>query len=211
MLARASLPTEGERRPAPRYALLRFALPLALFAVVAAPIVGDGAFPGDRGLVSLGERFWTETRGTVLETTLDAGQLLGALLAVGALVALLARRPRARAAFLALALVGPLLLTPVLKEAFDRPSVGGKPGDSFPSGSAMASTAFLAAAVLLAPSSHARRWIVGVGVPLVLGYGVLLVVGLWHHPSDVVAGWCVGLLWANVVWLALRPTAERRS
>ena len=128
--------------------------------------------------------------------------------AVAVLVLLVVRGARARAAFWGLALAGPLLLTPILKEAFDRPSVGDKPGDSFPSGNAMASAAFVAAAMLLTPSWRARQLILAVGVALGLGYGVLLVLGLWHHPSDVVAGWCVGLVWVNCVWLVLRPIPD---
>jgi membrane-associated phospholipid phosphatase len=44
-------------------------------------------------------------------------------------------------------------------------------------------------------------------VPLVVAYGVLLVVQSWHYPSDIVAGWCFALAWAAGLWLVLRRAA----
>lgn len=140
----------------------------------------------------------------MLEGLLSAGTAAGVILVVVVMVTLLLRKDRARALFWALAVGGVVVLEVVLKKAFERPSVGGKPGYSFPSGGAMGSVAIVAAATLLVEQRR-RRLIAAVGVPIVLGYGVALVFGLWHYPSDVVAGWSLAIAWVTCVWLAFRP------
>ena len=83
----------------------------------------------------------------------------------------------------------PSIFTPLVRET----------SYSFPSGHAMVSSAFVFIVMLL-------LWHTKYRVPAVLG-GLLatLLIGLSriylgvHYPSDVLAGWCVGLVWAVII------------
>jgi glycosyltransferase involved in cell wall biosynthesis len=66
----------------------------------------------------------------------------------------------------------------------------------------MLSAAALAAAVLMAKPGG-RRNVLRYGVPLLIAYGAALVYAWWHYPTDVVAGWCVGVAWVMALWLVL--------
>jgi membrane-associated phospholipid phosphatase len=94
-------------------------------------------------------------------------------------------------------------LDPLLKSIFDRPPIGDLGGDySFPSGNAMASVVIVGGMALSAAAPWRRRTL-ALGVPIIVGYGVVLVYQLWHYPSDVVAGWCIAVAWMTALWLAL--------
>lgn len=126
-------------------------------------------------------------------------------------LALLARRRRRDAAFAVVALGGGLLLNKALKLAFARPRpvlewpVGAVPASfAFPSGHAMATAALAATLALLAWPSR-RRWPV-----IAIAWGFALLVGVSrvllgaHHPSDVIAGWAMGVAWPALSWTAFR-------
>lgn len=78
---------------------------------------------------------------------------------------------------------------------------------SFPSGHSMlGAIMYLTLGALLARFATRRRTkayllTVALFVTFVVGSRVYLGV---HYPSDVVAGWCAGLVWALVCWLVAR-------
>ncbi|MGK2868195.1 MAG: phosphatase PAP2 family protein [Mycobacterium sp.] len=80
---------------------------------------------------------------------------------------------------------------------------------SFPSGHALG-TAAAVTAMLFAVSPRLRGrwrpWCIGIGVLIVVVVGVGRVVLNVHHPSDVLAGWALGYLWA----LAFLPVLTGR-
>jgi membrane-associated phospholipid phosphatase len=182
-------------------------LPLGVFAALAAR-VALGEHGGDTDILRFSDRYYRPSIAGPLEVALWVGIGLGAAIAVGAVVVLLAKRRWGQALFWTLAVGGVLAFDPLLKEIFHRPPLGDhRGGSSFPSGNAMASVAIVAAIVLTSSPPWPRRALI-VGVPIVIAYGVALVYQFWHYPSDVVAGWCIAVAWVTGLWLALRRAAR---
>lgn len=79
---------------------------------------------------------------------------------------------------------------------------------SFPSAHTFNSTLFfLAVALLLAPAVRgraARGAVWAAAVALTLGVGVARVALGVHYPTDVLAGWVLGVAWLGLVWSATR-------
>lgn len=114
---------------------------------------------------------------------------------------------------------GGLLVSSAAKEAFDRPRPDLVPYGSlvhtasFPSGhSMMAAVAYLTLGVLVARTLSRTRLKVYV---LMLAVFATLLVGISrvylgvHWPTDVVAGWLAGVVWASVCMLGARYLARR--
>ncbi len=78
---------------------------------------------------------------------------------------------------------------------------------SFPSGHAMLSaTVYLTLGTLLARGSKGRAlkvYILLVAVVIAMLIGVSRVYLMVHWPTDILAGWMVGLMWAVLLWLAM--------
>jgi membrane-associated phospholipid phosphatase len=204
----AVAPTRTSGPSAARIFVGAVLLPLVvLMAVYAA--VGSGAVGRwNTDLLRSAERHWTFTIASLLDTGLKASVVVAVTAVAGLVVVLMARTKWVQALFWAVAVGGVLALDAPLKQLFARPALGGHPGvSSFPSGNAMLSAAVLTA-IVLTTSSH-RRPVLLVGVPLVIAYGVALVYSWWHYPSDVIGGWCVGIAWVTVWWLALRRANRR--
>ncbi len=134
-----------------------------------------------------------------------------ALASAGALV-LHGRRRTALAALVAIG--GGLVLSTVLKLAFDRDRPDLVPHGShvltksFPSGHSMLSAVtYLTLGAVLArvqPTRTLKVYVMGLAVFLTLLVGFSRVYLGVHWPSDVLAGWCAGLVWALGVWLVTR-------
>jgi membrane-associated phospholipid phosphatase len=161
------------------------------------PIVGDGV------VVFFDEHYYDlEVIRQATKATVQLSIVLGVAFAVALLGLLLAARAYVRAAFWALAVGGAVVLTRVLKEAVERPELGLRQAEySFPSGNATVLLAGIFALVLLLPPSRLRRWIAIAGAAVIPLYGFALVLLLWHYPSDIVAGWALGLAWVSALWL----------
>ncbi len=110
---------------------------------------------------------------------------------------------------LAATFVGALLLEFVLKLAFHRPrpvpffDLPAPASFSFPSGHALFSFCFFAGiAALLAPrlAGHRAKLVLwSIAIALILGIGVSRIYLGVHYPSDVVAGYAVGIVWVATV------------
>lgn len=85
---------------------------------------------------------------------------------------------------------------------------------SFPSGHATSSAViYLTLAVLLARLTEKTRekvYIVGSALALSFLVGVTRVYLGVHYPTDVVAGWALGIAWAQLCWFAARAIGRRR-
>jgi undecaprenyl-diphosphatase len=125
-----------------------------------------------------------------------------------------------RAAVLVLIAVGGgLLWSSVLKHGFERPRPELVPHgsyvytSSFPSGhSTMAAATYLTLGALLARVQRRRRlkaFLLGFAILITLLVGVSRVYLGVHWPTDVLAGWTLGGIWALICWLLARWLQRR--
>lgn len=123
-------------------------------------------------------------------------------------------RRRAEAAWLAGSILGASILNASLKSMLHRPRPELVPhlamvsNASFPSGHAMISAAiYLTIGAMMAetqPRRSARIFLMSFAGLLVLLIGISRIYLGVHWPSDVLAGWCLGSVWALVVFAANR-------
>lgn len=112
------------------------------------------------------------------------------------------------------AIAGGLVLSHVLKLAFERERPDLVPHGSyvytksFPSGHSMlAAVTYLTLAAVLArvqPTRVLKVYVMSLALLLTLLVGFSRVYLGVHWPSDVLAGWCAGIVWALAVWLVTR-------
>lgn len=122
------------------------------------------------------------------------------------------------------ATTGGLVISTLLKWMFSRerpqlvPHLSVVHTASFPSGHAMLSTAvYLTLGVMLArlvPNRAAKIYFMGLAIFLAFLIGVSRVYMGVHYPTDVLAGWTAGLVWATLCYgvarqLQVRGTVER--
>ncbi len=122
------------------------------------------------------------------------------------------RRMYQALALLAVAVLGGLVLSTGLKEFFDRPRPNLVPHlavtytSSFPSGHSMLSAVtYLTLGALLArfvKEPQLKAYFLVVAVLLTVLVGISRVYLGVHYPTDVLAGWTAGLVWALLCWLA---------
>ncbi|HYE07313.1 MAG TPA: phosphatase PAP2 family protein [Planctomycetota bacterium] len=136
-------------------------------------------------------------------------------LVVAAVCGFLAIRGAWHAVVLCLgATIGGLGLSLLVKEAFSRPRPALVPHlsvimtSSFPSGhSLMSAVVYLTLGALLARLAPGRRlkvYCIAVATLMTGMVGVSRVYLGVHWPTDVVAGWALGLVWAIVCWLVAK-------
>ncbi len=113
-----------------------------------------------------------------------------------------------------IAVGGGLLWSTVLKHGFERPRPELVPHgsyvytSSFPSGhSTMAAATYLTLGVLLARVQRRRRvkvFLLGFAILITVVVGISRVYLGVHWPTDVLAGWTLGGIWALICWLIAR-------
>lgn len=111
------------------------------------------------------------------------------------------------------------LVSTVMKEVFDRhrpdivPHLVAVTSPSFPSGHSMLSAIlYLTLGALLARFAARRRtkaYLLTVALFATFVIGSSRVYLGVHYPSDVLAGWCAGLIWALLCWLVARYLQRR--
>jgi undecaprenyl-diphosphatase len=152
------------------------------------------------------------------ELVRDVSALGGVAILAGAALAavgyLLATRRRRVAAFILVATGGGQLLSSLLKLAFDRPRPDLVPHGvavhtaSFPSGHSMLSAVvWLTLGVLLArlhPRRAIKLYIIGWATAVTVLVGLSRIYLGVHWPTDVLAGWAMGAVWAMGCWTLAR-------
>jgi undecaprenyl-diphosphatase len=141
------------------------------------------------------------------------------LLTVAVLGYLLLARSYHAAGFVAVAISGGWLLSSLLKSMFERARPSVVPhldivhSSSFPSGHSMLSAVvFLTLGSLLArltASYYLKVYFVSVAFILSGLVGISRVYLGVHYPTDVLAGWTAGLVWAILCWLVARGLQHR--
>jgi undecaprenyl-diphosphatase len=164
-------------------------------------------------------RLWYEHPGP--KWVRDAGRDVTALGGVTAVVGYLLLSARYGMAGLVLvATLGGLCVTSALKHWIDRPRPPLHQSDvivyttSFPSGhSALSAATYLTLGTLLARSTRSRTlkfYFLFLALMMTFLVGLSRVYLGAHYPTDVLAGWCVGLVWALICWAVARELQHRR-
>jgi undecaprenyl-diphosphatase len=161
--------------------------------------------------------------GAAIEITTLGDTLVVFLVTVVSAVLLLLLGRRAYAALLVLAVGGAAIINPILKSIFgrERPQVfewvtpHGSASPAYPSGHALMSMVTLVTLAFIVQRLATRRWI-RIAAMLVAGALVLLIglsrlyLGV-HYPSDVIAGYVIGFVWAVFCALAVEGFARLRG
>lgn len=160
---------------------------------------------------------WLEEMGRDLTALGGVVVQLLLVLAVGGY--LLLRRAYRALLFMLVAIGGGLLVSLVAKGMFARPRPELVPHgslvytSSFPSGHSMTSTiTYLTLAVLLARIESENRvkafLLMNAALFTILVGASRVYLGV-HWPTDVLAGWCMGLIWALLCWLVMRALQRK--
>jgi undecaprenyl-diphosphatase len=134
---------------------------------------------------------------------------------------LLMRRQYHAVVFLLVATLSGWLVSSTLKSLFNRPrpdisfQSSYVSSSSFPSGHSMLSAVvYLSLGALLArfvSGWRIRVYFLTVALSLTFLVGLSRVYMGVHFPTDVLAGWTAGLVWATLCWLAARYLQKRRT
>ncbi len=125
---------------------------------------------------------------------------------------------RALAAACGVALAGGMLLNAGLKHLVGRPRPPMPLAETlttfgFPSGHALlAAATWVPLAALLAsgePRLALRRYAIAIGIAVAAIVGLTRIYLGVHYPSDVLAGWIIGLTWARLCWVAVSSRLMR--
>jgi len=156
----------------------------------------------------------------VRDLTALGGTAVLTLLVLGVAGFFLLRRQFQPLVLMLTTVIGGTLLMAALKNFYARPRPELIPrlmdehSHSFPSGhSTMATVVYLTLAVMVAAFQEQRRmrvYIVGFGALLAGLIGLTRVMLGVHYPSDVAAGWTLGVVWALLGWLVAQWLKRRR-
>lgn len=157
----------------------------------------------------------------MIDITALGGTSVLTLLTVVAAGYLVAARKHSTALYLSIAVIGGAILTSALKLGFARPRpdlvahLVQAQSASFPSGhAANSAVTFLTIAALLAQAQtnwRLKLYLVSVAIGLTLIVGCSRIYLGVHWPSDVLAGWSVGAVWALSCWSVATWLRRRRA
>ena len=160
---------------------------------------------------------WFE--GIVLDLTALGGTAILTLVTLVVVAFLLLRKLWGNALIVAVAIGGGAILMKALKVFFDRarpdvvPHLATVTSESFPSGhSTLSAVVYVTLGILIADTVKERRTKVFCIVVALVLTGIVgctrVLLGV-HYPTDVLAGWSLGLTWALVCWFTSRFIARR--
>lgn len=224
-------PPRGAQAPEVRIGVVALGLVVfvGLFVGIAAAVRAGGTLGFDRAILEafrrgpdLDQVVGPRAFATLMRQLTDLGSA-SVMLLLSALVAgyLLLNRQLLHAAQVLLATVGGAGLGWAIKHLVQRPRptlvpmLGEVHSWSFPSGHATMSTVvYLTLGMLVARFSHTRLqkiYVMSAALGLVLIIGLSRIVMGVHFPTDVLAGWALGLSWTLVVWFGCDRWERRFS
>ena len=194
-----------------------FWLPAVFFLVLANRVRGNDPLPGDIAVLTTLNTFasaWLTT-GFIIITSLGSSLFVIAGVFIASVTMWYIGRRR-DALFLVFAAGGTAAINIIFKLIFarDRPDIFQhlvvEDGYSFPSGHAMISMSLALAVITLAWRTKYRWTAIIVGALYALLVGISrLYLGV-HYPSDIVAGWCVSILWILTLYHVLARFSKNR-
>ena len=198
------------------FALLVFWIPIIIFCKIAGEIIEKEPLFFDKPIL-----YWIHSFSTpfldqlFISISTAAGPL--SLLVAGLLLLgfLIAKRQKLNTLFVLFGFGGAAAGNFVLKLLFQRerpelwPRLVTEHDFSFPSGHSMASAAIITCIIVMLWNTRWRIPSLILGVLAIFAVGVSrLYLGV-HYPTDVIAGWCIGLAWVIVVMFVLRKFSRR--
>lgn len=160
---------------------------------------------------------WLEEFGRDITALGGVGVLT--LLTIAVAGFLILQHKKRSAMFIVVAIAGGLLISNLLKFGFDRPRPDLVPHGSyvstasFPSGhAALSAVAYLTLGALLARVQHRRRvktYLIILALLITISVGTSRIYLGVHWPTDVLAGWTLGISWALLCWLVARWLQRR--
>lgn len=194
-----------------------FAVPLAVFAKLVEEVREREMIGFDSWLLLALRSHATTAWTTMMTVVTFFGSTLVVTLVTIVIMSWLAAKRRVREALtVAFMIGGAAVMNTLLKLSFQRQrptilqALVSEQSFSFPSGHAMASAALACAVIYLAWQSR-YRWLAAVLGALYVGViGMSRVYLGVHYPSDVVAGWCVSIIWSYVVIVSFRAQARTK-
>ena len=141
-------------------------------------------------------------------TSLGSFTILGIIVAASAIYFLMAKKA-GTALFLVMSVVAGTVISNVLKQTFNRPRPDIEASThvftaSFPSGHAtLSAVVYLTLGVLIAQSTRnpmVKGCFIGMALLVTFLVGVSRIYLGMHYPTDVIAGWSLGLSWALICW-----------
>lgn len=203
--ARLPLPHPRTHAVLVTVAFALFWVPVIIFAKLAGEVVEREPLGPDAAILHAAYALHGPVLNVIFLSVTATGQPLVVTVVALALVGLfLARRLWRDAALIVVGVGGAAAANVVLKLIFERtrPSIFTplvhETSYSFPSGHAMVSAAFVTVMIVIAWRTRFRT------AALILGPLVTLLIGASrvylgvHYPSDVLAGWSVGVTWALI-------------
>ena len=203
---------------------------LALFALIAERMAAGATARFDEAVVSWAQGYSSDWLDGFALVGWALGSKAAAWLVLGVGTVVFWRsRHHYSAMLLWAALLGGRILNSELKAFFDRPrpdvaradaellgvTISFPSSASFPSGHAITSVIIFGTlaylVVRLEPTVRQRRWTLAVAVFAILLVGISRVYLGVHYPSDVLAGYLAGFLWATFCALAIEAVRFFRS
>ncbi|WP_421762207.1 phosphatase PAP2 family protein [Devosia sp.] len=152
-------------------------------------------------------------------TSLGSFTILG-LIVMASAVYLLLEKKAGTAIFLVVSVVAGTVISNVLKQTFNRPRPNVEASlsvftASFPSGhAALSAVVYLTLGALLSQSARSpliKGYLIGLALLMAFLVGVSRIYLGMHYPTDVIAGWSLGLSWAMICWVIKQAFEARMA
>lgn len=181
---------------------------LTLFLIIAFAVSSGYTLGFDTTVIAAVEHLRTPALTAILLVLTTTGGPVGVGVITTLLsILLLRKRGYHQLVFVLGSVLGALALFPVLKLFFERsrpsivPHLVVEQAHSFPSGHALMSAVLAITVCVILYHTRWRRWAIGASIVCIVVVGFTrLYLGV-HYPSDLVAGWCLAVVCASVVYI----------
>ena len=187
-----------------------FGLPVIIVAIIARHVLKQEPIAIDYTILAWLHAHITPTYNhTFLVITTFGNAAIIGLTTIVLVAWLTYTKRRSSAVIVFLSVSGAAAANLILKLLFHRhrpdfwPSLIPEVGYSFPSGHAMISCALLLSIIVITWSGRYRLPAVCASSVLIVLIGISRVYLGVHYPTDVIAGWCMGIIWTATVYIAV--------